>query len=1234
MNRHTLGSFLLASFLLAATCAGQVGPASPLANYRLDGDFLDATTNHFDGAVKGPVPTSDRSGSANKAMSFDGGNDLISCGNQAAFNFTSSFSVQVWVKMTEAQPAKIFVAKYPSAYAALSFGVGTDLDSRATGFIIGASGAVFQTSGGGPILSDGVWHCVTYVYDKTFGIRLFVDSNLAASLAAPGIAINNSAPLTMGGLTFSSQLQSKASFDNIKIFDRALTVDEVVASLPIGSTGPASPLADYPLDGGFQDVGPNHFDGTGGGRPSSTSDRFGTASKAMSFDGAADVVDCGNQAAFNFTGSFSMQAWVKLTDAQPGKIFVGKYPSAYAPLSFGFGTDYQSRPTGFIINETGGQGGVFQVSGGPVLTDGLWHCVTYVYDRSFGIRIYADGELAGSLSTPAITVNNTAPLTIGGLTFGGLDFKGSIDDVKIFNRVLTAEEIAASQANTLPSTKDLWDISNGSVVTSESATYPETSPGMFGGAGYADETGRTIFSDNPPAGATQYIEWKTVGPVAVGTVRLFAGGGSGSTSRGFSNFVLKAKSLGSTNFDQTLISQPFSDPFSYLDPGSYLAYEGAFPTVIAQEFRAEFVKVGLGSRIMELDAFGPETNTAPDIAFQPHDAERYIGRSVIFSVAATGAEPLSYQWQRAGTNLVESSRFVGVNSWALRINNLTAEDAGVYSVIVTNPLDSVTSSNALLAVTADTTPPVITMLSPLSGTNTEQAFALSGMISDNDVVASARWERNGAPMGALTLTNGNFYVQGLKFLADENRIRVIAKDSAGNESTNDTVVTWSPARAIILNSPASQQEGGLISVPISLVTTGGLSGATFAVSFDTNYLTEPHFEWADDSTSGLTSLNLESNKVFRASFALGGSTLDAGSRTLATMSFRTRSVKTNTTINFLPTLVGFYAETGNPFTNGNYVQSTTTLITKRKVIGDNNANDRLDVGDASIILRLVTGLDPTRSWDVAGNDLNSTLTIDSGDVIKVLRAVVGIDPQPTIPAAPAGALRAFGIGAAGTPIQVVADKTTAAAGEKVTVDVRLADQTKSLTGISFRMEYPADALRLENASSQIVGPIVPTGALTAWNVSPNQNNYATQNGAVSLAASSPTTWASSNGIVARLTFTVQAGATSRFGWPVTVKNVEVSRPDFQIETMPANQWTFIARAPEPAQFTSDISFNGSTPRLTLQGDLGATYLIEGSSDLKAWDPIGVYYDANGALTIEDPAGAGAAARYYRATLQQ
>jgi WD40 repeat protein len=82
----------------------------------------------------------------------------------------------------------------------------------------------------------------------------------------------------------------------------------------------------------------------------------------------------------------------------------------------------------------------------------------------------------------------------------------------------------------------------------------------------------------------------------------------------------------------------------------------------------------------------------PAIYVQPVSQISTAGRSVTFGVSAVGegASPLSYQWRKGADNLSRQTNAT------LTLANVTAADAGDYSVVVTNLLGSATSSNAML----------------------------------------------------------------------------------------------------------------------------------------------------------------------------------------------------------------------------------------------------------------------------------------------------------------------------------------------------------------------------------------------------------------------------------------------------------------------------------------------------------------------------------------------------------
>jgi hypothetical protein len=84
---------------------------------------------------------------------------------------------------------------------------------------------------------------------------------------------------------------------------------------------------------------------------------------------------------------------------------------------------------------------------GPYVWDGNWHFVAGTYDGAY-VRFYVDGVEVTPATATSLTINYALPtnsnLYIGAYVAAGwctLPFNGSIDEVRVFNRALTASEI-------------------------------------------------------------------------------------------------------------------------------------------------------------------------------------------------------------------------------------------------------------------------------------------------------------------------------------------------------------------------------------------------------------------------------------------------------------------------------------------------------------------------------------------------------------------------------------------------------------------------------------------------------------------------------------------------------------------------------------------------------------------------------------------------------------------------
>lgn len=197
-------------------------------------------------------------------------------------------------------------------------------------------------------------------------------------------------------------------------------------------------VAYHPFDGHANDASGNQLNGIAF-NTTTTTDRAGNPDGALLFDGATSYVDLGNRIQWNFNGSFSISAWVKLTGGQPEKYIVAKYDVGNSTNAYGMGTTGGSGAYSFLK----GDPATFQEAfGGPPLSDGKWHMLTMTYSDQSGLGLFVDGGQVGFFSRinyPPFADNT--PLLIG-RAFTGQFFGGAIDEVRIYNRALSGAEIA------------------------------------------------------------------------------------------------------------------------------------------------------------------------------------------------------------------------------------------------------------------------------------------------------------------------------------------------------------------------------------------------------------------------------------------------------------------------------------------------------------------------------------------------------------------------------------------------------------------------------------------------------------------------------------------------------------------------------------------------------------------------------------------------------------------------
>lgn len=215
----------------------------------------------------------------------------------------------------------------------------------------------------------------------------------------------------------------------------------------------------WPFCGNANDTSGNNNNGTVIGA-TLTSDRFGNVDSAYSFDGVNDFIET-NRTHLN---SFTASVWIKLNISNCFSAILDAYPSSWEFLSDCVsGTNLS---TAIWNNSTAYQ--IYQSN--YIIPQNKWVNVVMTYGNNI-LKIYSEGNLV-------YTGTTIAPRAINGLFYFGRSrsgteqfFNGKLDDVAIWNKILTTQEI--NQLYT-PEISYLWSTGETSATINPTPTATTT----------------------------------------------------------------------------------------------------------------------------------------------------------------------------------------------------------------------------------------------------------------------------------------------------------------------------------------------------------------------------------------------------------------------------------------------------------------------------------------------------------------------------------------------------------------------------------------------------------------------------------------------------------------------------------------------------------------------------------------------------------------------------------------
>ncbi|MBI2439308.1 MAG: hypothetical protein HYV45_01755 [Candidatus Moranbacteria bacterium] len=399
-------------------------------------------------------------GKIGKALSFDGTDDFVTMGNVLDMG-TSNFSISAWVKSTSTATGNYngIVYKKSTVYQ-YSAGYRLNMPDGKFNFEI-ADGTDYvsltsSTSG----KNDGLWHHVVATAEKGQAMKIYVDGVLDGTAAETTIGnIDSSMYFSIGALTTDGSNYYHpfdGSIDDVRIYNKALSQAEVANLYRQGGVGKTtinvsqndkltSGLIGFWSFNGKDVSGTTAYDRSGQGNNGTliggTAVYPGKVGQALSFDAIDDQVSISDNASLDISGDVTISVWLKPTAslvgyaAHPIAKLTSTSDANYVLYYFGTtsGTDKQLT---FYAN----RGGTWNtISGSHVATLGEWVHIAVSYTTASGGQLYVNGVATGSLTGSGALATNSADLFFGDSS--STVFPGLMDEVRIYNRALSASEI-------------------------------------------------------------------------------------------------------------------------------------------------------------------------------------------------------------------------------------------------------------------------------------------------------------------------------------------------------------------------------------------------------------------------------------------------------------------------------------------------------------------------------------------------------------------------------------------------------------------------------------------------------------------------------------------------------------------------------------------------------------------------------------------------------------------------
>ncbi|MDP8231026.1 MAG: LamG domain-containing protein [Candidatus Gorgyraea atricola] len=455
------------------------------------------------------------------ALECDGTDDDVQIADSPSLSITGTeLTLEAWIKPNASAGAGDIIHK-DSHYS---------IYKNANETITYADSTVwsYSTVGSHGSTPEGQWSHVAVTRDADT-VDFYINGQYIDSYSCSGSVADNANLLYIGSYAGTSSRFS-GLIDDVKIYNYARTAAQILVDYNAGSAvhlgagvdpneGNA-PVGYWPLD---ENTGTNAYDRSGNGNDGTINNATwvqGKHGSALSFDGDADRVNCGNNNILDITGAVTIESWVRPNSYDIHyPIFLIKQGEYYRTGLCGVGDGRVF----FRIKIGGVSKQAYSSSYVPL---NKWTHVVGVYDGAY-MKVYLNGVLNG---TPVAQTGNidttTNQLVLGAYDTGGsYSFDGTIDDVKLYNYARTQAQVAYDYNKGRPVAHYKFDEGTGSITHNEYSTADSGGAAPVGwwrmdegtGGTTADESGNgntaTLYPQSTGTNTTTAQMWDQTGKI-------------------------------------------------------------------------------------------------------------------------------------------------------------------------------------------------------------------------------------------------------------------------------------------------------------------------------------------------------------------------------------------------------------------------------------------------------------------------------------------------------------------------------------------------------------------------------------------------------------------------------------------------------------------------------------------------------------------------------------------------